>query len=561
MKAVIIGGVTGGASAAARIRRLNEKAEIVMFEKGQHVSFSNCSLPYYLSGEVPSRDKLILMDPEKFWKRNHIEVRVNSEVLEINRGRKTVSVKNLETGEVYEEAYDKLVLSPGANPILPRSIKGTDLPHVFTVRNVSDIVRLKDYALGHEGEIAVVGGGFIGVETAENLSLAGKKVTLIEAAEQIMMPFDYDMVQILHKEAVDHGIRLILGDGVSRIEPDRVVLSSGTEVQAGTVVMAIGVAPDTGLAVKAGLKIGETRGIWVNHNYQTSDPDMYAVGDAIEVYNRLTCRPSRLALAGPAQRQARAAASHMYGELHNNCGVIGSCALKLFDMNAAATGLNEKTAKAAGIPYDFVYVQQSDKVSIMPDSAPLHLKLLFETPTGRILGAQAIGKGSADKRIDVIAAMITMGGTLEDLKELELCYSPVFGTAKDAVNQAALAGLNILYGKIRQIPVYDVRPLVEAGAYFIDVREVDEYAKGHVTGAVNIPLSEFRERIGEIPTDRPVYLYCRTSHRSYQACLALMQSGHPQVYNVSGSFQGLCLYEYYNDMVTGRQRIVTDYIF
>ena len=251
----------------------------------------------------------------------------------------------------------------------------------------------------------------------------------------------------------------------------------------------------------------------------------------------------------------------MYGELHNNCGVIGSCALKLFDMNAAATGLNEKTAKAAGIPYDFVYVQQSDKVSIMPDSAPLHLKLLFETPTGRILGAQAIGKGSADKRIDVIAAMITMGGTLEDLKELELCYSPVFGTAKDAVNQAALAGLNILYGKIRQIPVYDVRPLVEAGAYFIDVREVDEYAKGHVTGAVNIPLSEFRERIGEIPTDRPVYLYCRTSHRSYQACLALMQSGHPQVYNVSGSFQGLCLYEYYNDMVTGRQRIVTDYIF
>ena len=561
MKAVIIGGVTGGASAAARIRRLDENAEIVMFEKGQHVSFSNCSLPYYLSGEVPSSDKLILMDPEKFWKRNHIEVRVNSEVLEINRGRKTVSVKNLETGEVYEEAYDKLVLSPGANPILPRSIKGTDLPHVFTVRNVSDIVRLKDYALGHEGKIAVVGGGFIGVETAENLSLAGKKVTLIEAAEQIMMPFDYDMVQILHKEAVDHGIRLILGDGVSRIEPDRVVLSSGTEVQAATVVMAIGVAPDTGLAVKDGLKIGETRGIWVNHNYQTSDPDIYAVGDAIEVYNRLTCRPSRLALAGPAQRQARAAASHMYGELHNNCGVIGSCALKLFDMNAAATGLNEKTAKAAGIPYDFVYVQQSDKVSIMPDSAPLHLKLLFETPTGRLLGAQAIGKGSADKRIDVIAAMITMGGTLEDLKELELCYSPVFGTAKDAVNQAALAGLNILYGKIRQIPVYDVRPLVEAGAYFIDVREVDEYAKGHVTGAVNIPLSEFRERIGEIPTDRPVYLYCRTSHRSYQACLALMQSGHPQVYNVSGSFQGLCLYEYYNDMVTGRQRIVTDYIF
>lgn len=561
MKVVVIGGVTGGASAAARIRRLDEKAEIIMFEKGQHVSFSNCGLPYYLSGEIPSSEKLILLDPEKFRKRYHIEARVNSEVLDIHRDRKTVSVKNLETGEVYEESYDKLVLSPGANPILPRSIEGTDLPHVFTIRNVSDIVRLKEYAMGHEGDVAVVGGGFIGVETAENLSLAGKKITLIEAAEQIMMPFDYDMVQILHKEAVDHGIRLILGNGVSRILSDRVILSTGLEIKADTVVMAIGVAPETSLAVRAGLEIGETRGIRVNHNYQTSDPDIYAVGDAIEVYNRLTQRPSRLALAGPAQRQARAAASHMYGELHNNCGVIGSCALKLFDMHAAATGLNEKTAKAAGISYDYVYVQQSDKVSIMPDSSPLHLKLIFETPTGRILGAQAIGKGNADKRIDVIAAMITMGGTLEDLKELELCYSPVFGTAKDAVNQAALAGLNILYGKIRQVPVSGVRGLVESGAYLIDVREADEYEKGHVVNAVNIPLSEFRERIEEIPKDRPVYLYCRTSHRSYNACLALMHSGHPEVYNISGSFQGLCLYEYYNDMATGRTRIVTDYIF
>lgn len=561
MKVIVIGGVAGGASAAARVRRLDEAAEVIMFERGEHVSFSNCGLPYYLSGEVDASDKLILMNPEKFWKRYHIDARVNQEVLEIDRDRKSLSVKNLETGEIYQESYDKLVLSPGANPILPQSIEGIGLPHVFTVRNVKDIVRLKDYAMSNAEEVVIVGGGFIGVEVAENLALSGKKITLVEAADQILMPFDYDMVQMLHKEAMDHGIRLILGDGISKIEQDKVTLSSGMEIQAGAVVMAIGVAPETYLAKRAGLEIGQTGGIKVNHNYQTSDIDIYAIGDAIEVYHRLTHRPARLALAGPAQRQARAAASHMYGEFHNNCGVIGSCAVKLFDLNGAATGLNEKTAKASGISYDFAYVQTNDKVSIMPDSAPLHLKLLFECPTGKILGAQAVGKGNVDKRVDVIAAMITMGGTLEDLKELELCYSPVFGTAKDAVNQAALVGLNILYGKVKQVPVTRVRDLVETQAYMIDVREADEFEKGHVKNAVNIPLSEFRERIGEIPMDKPVYLYCRTSHRSYSACLALMHRGYREVYNVSGSFQGLCLYEYYNDITTKRVRIVTDYVF
>lgn len=561
MKVIVVGGVAGGASVAARIRRLDEEAEVIMYERGRHVSFSNCGLPYYLSGEIASSEKLIMMDPETFRKRYRIEARVNREVLEIDRRRKKVSVKNLETGEIYQESYDKLVLSPGANPILPRSIEGIGLPHVFTVRNVDDIVKIKEHAISNTEKIVVVGGGFIGVEVAENLRLAGKEVTLVEAADQILMPFDYDMVQILHKEAVDHGIQLILGDAVFKIDTEKVSLSSGTEIKAGTVVMAIGVLPETSLAKKAGLDIGETGGIKVNHNYQTSDPDIYAVGDAVEVYHRLTRRPTRLALAGPAQRQARAAASHMYGELHNNCGVIGSCAVKVFDMNAAATGLNEKTAKKAGISYEFSYVQTNDRVSIMPDSTPIHLKLLFEYPTGKILGAQAVGKGSVDKRIDVIAAMISMDATLEDLKELELCYSPVFGTAKDAVNQAALVGLNILYGKIRQVPVAKVRELVENQAFIIDVRERDEYEKGHVINAVNIPLSELRERINEIPADRPVYLYCRTSHRSYSACLVLIHKGYPEVYNIAGSFQGLCLYEYYNDMVTGRPQIVTNYIF
>lgn len=561
MKVLVVGGVAGGASAAARVRRLDETVEVIMFEKGQNVSFSNCGLPYYLSGEIESSEKLILMNPEKFWKRYRIEARVNSEVCEIDRGQKNILVKNLETGESYRESYDKLVLSPGANPILPRSIVGTERPNVFTVRNVQDIVRLKEYALNHAEGVVVVGGGFIGVEVAENLRLAGKKVTLVEAADQIMTVFDHDMVQILHKEALSHGIHLILGDSVCEIGTDKVKLSSGKEIAAGTVVMAIGVAPETSLARKAGLEIGETGGIKVNHNYQTSDPDIYAVGDAIEVYHRLTHHATRLALAGPAQRQARVAASHIYGEFHNNCGVIGSCALKLFDMNAAATGLNEKTAKAANFSYDFAYVQTNDKVSIMPGSEPMHLKLIFECPTGRILGAQAIGKGNVDKRIDVIATMITMGGTLEDLKELELCYSPVFGTAKDAVNQAALVGLNILYGRVKQVPVTKVRELVEAGAYIVDVREAEEYQKGHVINAVNIPLSELRERICEIPQDKPVYLYCRTSQRSYNACLVLTHRGYRQVYNISGSFQGLCLYEYYHDVTTGRPRIVTDYTF
>lgn len=326
-------------------------------------------------------------------------------------------------------------------------------------------------------------------------------------------------------------------------------------------VLAIGAAPETGLAKAMGLELGETGAIKVDHNYRTSDPDIYAVGDAIEVFNRLTHKPSRLALAGPAQRQARAAADHMYGIPHNNKGVIGSCAVRIFDLNAAATGLNEKTAGAAGIPHDSVYIIPTDKVGLMPGSAPMHFKLVYEYPTGRILGAQAIGRGNVDKRIDVIAAMISMGGALEDLKELELCYSPVFGTAKDVVNQAALVALNLLYGRVRQVPVTKVRDLVETGAYIIDVRERNEYSLGHLKTSVNIPLSELRDRLDEIPADRPVYLHCRSSQRSYNACMALVNRGYRNVWNISGSYLGICLYEYFTDVTTGREKIVTEYNF
>lgn len=560
-KILIVGGVAGGASVAARVRRIDESAEIIMFEKGPHVSFSNCALPYHLSGIVEDSDSLVLVKPETFKRRYNIEARVNNEVVKINRDKKTVTVKDLVSGNVYEENYDHLVLSPGANPIVP-NLEGVQSDHVFTVRNVVDIARLNEYLKrDHIKDVAVIGGGFIGVEVAENLRLAGLNVALIEFAKQILAPFDYDMVQILHKEMLDKGVNLILNDGLAKVGEDYVETQSGKRVNAQVVVLAIGVRPETTLAKEAGLAIGETGGIKVDHNYQTSDKDIYAVGDAIEVYHRLTHKPTRLALAGPAQRQARAAADHLYKIPHRNNGVIGSSCVHVFDYNSASTGLNEKQAQNSGIKYDFVYIIPGDKVGLMPGSSPMHFKLIYEYPTGKVLGAQAIGKGNVDKRIDVIATLITMGGTLEDLKELELCYSPMYGTAKDVVNLAALVALNLLNGVYKQVPVTKVRGLVENNAFIIDAREKGEFEAGHLTNAVNIPLSEFRERLDEIPKDQPVYIHCRSGQRSYNVVAALQQLGFDNVYNVAGSYLGICLYEYFNDMTTGRDRIVTEYNF
>ncbi|MEG0439025.1 MAG: FAD-dependent oxidoreductase [Solibacillus sp.] len=560
-KIVVVGGVAGGASAAARIRRLDEAAQIVMFEKGPHVSFSNCSLPYHLSGIVENSNRLLLMNPQSFESKYNIDARVNSEVVKVNRAEKTVTVKNSDTGETYEESYDRLILSPGASPIVP-NLEGVQLPHVFTVRNVVDIERLQKAIVENDAKnIAVIGGGFIGVEVAENLKLAGRGVSLVEFAPQILTPFDDDMVQILHKEMVDKGVELIVNDGLAKISKTAVTLNSGKEIQADIVVLAIGVRPETSLASEAGLEIGETGAIKVNQNYQTNDRNIYAVGDAIEVYHRLLNKPTRLALAGPAQRQARAVADHIYGMPVVNKGVIGSSSIQVFDYNAAATGLTERIAKQAGFNVEAVYVIAPDKVGLMPSSNPLHFKLIFEVPTGRILGAQAIGKGNADKRIDVMATLITMNGTIEDLKELELSYSPMFSTAKDVVNMAALVATNITHGRFKQVRVSEVRSLVESGAVIIDVREVNEFANGHLKGALNIPLSEFRERMHEIPKDVPVYVHCRSAQRSYNAVMALENSGYENVYNISGSFLGISLYEAYNDQVLNREPIVTTYNF
>ncbi len=561
-KILIVGGVAGGASVAARVRRLDESAEVIMFERGPHVSFSNCCLPYHLSGEVEKSDDLVLMCPDKFASQYNIEARVYNEVTEIKREEKKVVVKNLQTGEEYEESYDKLVLSPGAAPIMPRSIEGITNDNVFSVWNVVDIEKIKGYADDNNvKDVVVVGGGFIGVEIAENFKMDGKNVTLVEALDQIMSPFDKDMVQIIQKEMYDNGVNLVLSDGVQKIAEDYVELQSGKKIDAEIVIMAIGVTPETNLALEAGLEIGETRGIKVDHNYLTNDKNIYAVGDAIEVYNKITSSPCRLALAGPAQRQARAAADHMYGRPHNNNGVIGSSVVKVFELGGASTGLNEKQAKAAGISYDIAYTIPGDKVGLMPNCNPMHFKLVYEYPTGKILGAQAIGKGNVDKRIDVIATMITMNGTLEDLKELELTYAPPFGTAKDIVNHTALVALNLLYGEFKQVRVTEVRELVENNAFIVDVREKDEFEEGHLVNAVNIPLSELRDRLDEIPKDKPVYMHCRSAQRSYNAVRALGNMGYDNLWNISGSYLGICSHEYFLDQVTGRDKIVTEYNF
>jgi len=392
-KILIVGGVAGGASAAARLRRNSEEDRIIMFEKGPHVSFSNCALPYHLSGIVENPEDLILMDPELFLSQYNIEARINNEVMSIDRKNKTVKVKNILTEEVYTEDYDKLILSPGADPIM-ENINGLEDDSTFTVKNVVDIDNLNRYIKhGEVKNIVVVGGGFIGVETAENLKLAGYNVSIVIASKQILNTYDYDMVQIFHKEIHDRGINLLIGEKIKKLENNKAYLSSGKIIDADAIVMAKGVVPNVSLAREAGLEIGETGAIKVDKNYRTSDKDIYAVGDAIEVYNALTHRTTKLALAGPAQKEAHTVADHINNRVTSNKGFIGSSAIKVFDYNGASTGLSESMIKSHNIVinYDIVRATLSDKVGLMPDSKPLHFKLLYEVPTGKVLGAQAIG--------------------------------------------------------------------------------------------------------------------------------------------------------------------------
>lgn len=445
---------------------------------------------------------------------------------------------------------------------MPKNIGGIDMPHVFSLRKVTDIRKIDGYIDENDVKhVTIVGGGFIGLEVAENLVERGTQVALIEAQDQVMAPFDYDMVQILHKSLHDNGVDLKVNTALEGVEQDRVRFSDGNTLDADIVIMAIGVAPETKLASQAGLEIGQTGGIKVDARYRTSDEDIYAIGDAIEVTHMLTGEPTGLALAGPAQRQARTVADDIIGGGAFETPVIGTSVVRIFDYNAASTGLNEKMANVFGVDYGTVYVIPQDKVGLMPDSHPMHFKLIFDKQSERVLGAQAIGKGNVDKRIDVIATLIKMNGTIKDLKNLELAYSPMHGTAKDVVNVAGLAAENLLKGDLVQVPASKVRELVEQGAYIVDVREEKEYAAGHLNGAHNIPLSELRGRMAEIPEDIPVYLHCRTGQRSYNAFRLLKNKGIENIQNIGGGYLGISFFEYFNDLNDGRSPIADSYNF
>ncbi len=561
-KYLIVGGVAGGASAAARLRRLGEDDEIIMFEKGRDVSFSNCSLPYRLSGEVANTQDLIMMNPELFKSQYNIDARVHSEVISIDRANKEVEVKNVLDGSSYKESYDKLILSPGAKPVVP-SLPGIEKANVFTLRNVVDIDKLHTFIESKKpSRVTVIGGGFIGIEVMENLVVAGYKVTLVQSPAQVLNQLDYDMVQILHKEIMDNGVELILSDRVVGFDTNKALLKSGKEIDSEVFVMSIGIKPETDLAIAAGLDIGETGAIKVDSNYKTNDPDIYAVGDAIEVYNSLTLKPTKLSLAGPALKQARSVADHIHGKVIHNRGFIGSSVVKVFNFNAANTGLNEKTLNSLGMNYDFIEIVPKDKVGIMPDAEELGFKLIFEKPTGRILGAQAIGRGNVDKRVDVIATAIKFGATIDVLPDLELCYAPPFGTGKDAINFAGYVAMNLLSGAFKQVSFTKIRDLVKEGAYILDVRELYEHEdEGYILGAKKIPLSEIRDRYSEIPKDEPVYIHCRSGQRSYNATLMLQAKGYKNIFNISGGYLGLRAYEYFNDKTLNREPIVNKYGF
>lgn len=562
MKYVIVGGVAGGGSAAARIRRLDENAEIMIYEKGPNTSFSNCCLPNFLSREVETSAGLILFSVEEFKQMFNLPAKVNHEVIQIKADEHKVVVKSLQTGEIFEDSYDKLILSPGASAVRPGSIKGVHNENVFTLKNVHDVKLMDDFIVSNNvQDIVVVGGGFIGLECAECLRHAGKNITLVEALDQVMSPLDYDMAQILHKEIVDNGIQLLVEEVVTEIASDKVILKSGKEIKAQAVVMAVGVRPEVKMAAESGVELGELGGIRVDHNFRTNLPDVFAVGDAIEVTHALTLKKTLLPLAGPAQRQARMAVDTIFGRTVDHRGVMGSACIRVFGMHAARTGLNEKECKAAGIDYRTVRVAPMDKVGLMPGAQPIHFKLIFQYPTGKILGAQAVGRGEVNKRVDVCAAMIYNNATVDDLKELELCYAPPFGTAKDPVNHAAFVAGNLLNGEFKQVTIDKARELVESGAYIIDTREAGAFEASHLKGAHNIPLSQLRDRWSEVPRDVPVYLHCRTSWYSYYAIRCLQGHGYTNVTNIQGSMLGLSYYEWFDDQRLDREPILTGYNF
>jgi NADPH-dependent 2,4-dienoyl-CoA reductase/sulfur reductase-like enzyme/rhodanese-related sulfurtransferase len=540
MKIVIVGGVAGGASAAARARRLSEDAQIVLFERGPDVSFANCGLPYYVGGEIGERDKLLVTTPDRLRSRFRLDVRTRTSVESIDRGARTVRARDLATGRVYDESYDKLILAPGAAPLRP-PIPGIDLPGIFTLRNLQDVDRIKGRVDQGIDKAVVVGAGFIGLELAENLARRGVAITVVELQDQVLPPFDREMTTPLAGHLRSKGVTLLLGQSVEAFEatPEGldVRLKSGEKLSTGLVILGIGVRPESGLAAAAGLDVGPRGGIRVNEHLQTNDPDIYAVGDAIEVTDFVLGGPAQVPLAGPANRQGRLAADHIFGRAVRYRGTQGTAIVRVFDRTAAMTGASEKVLRRAGRPYRKVYVHPTHHAGYYPGAEAMSLKLLFDPETGRVLGAQAVGGAGVDKRIDVLAIAIQAGMTVFDLEEVELAYAPQYGSAKDPINMAGFVASGLLRGEHPQVDVETILDAPEGRRPFLlDVRMPEEYAESHIPGAVNIPVDELRRRLGEVPRDREVAAYCQVGQRGYLATRILLQAGF-RAANIGGGYK------------------------
>ncbi|MGI5839556.1 MAG: CoA-disulfide reductase [bacterium] len=540
MKVLVVGGVAGGASAAARIRRLDEDSEIILFERGEHVSFANCGLPYYVGEVIKEKEKLLVQTPESLRQRYRIDVRIRQEVVSVDRSARAVVVRDLTTGRQYRETYDKLILAPGAAPIRP-NLPGFDAPNVFILRNIPDTYRVKDYVdqIG-AGPAVVVGGGFIGLELAENLQQRGMDVTIVELSSQLAGALDYDMAALVHGHLKEKGINFRLEDGVKAIRPDGegsiVELNSGKEIAAAMVVLGIGVRPETKLAVEAGLELGPRGGIKVDKTLRTNDPDIYAVGDAIEVSDYINGQTTLIPLAGPANKQARIAADNICGRPAEYEGTQGTAVMKVFELTVASTGNNEKLLRRLNIPYRKSYTHSASHADYYPGSSLISLKLLFAPDTGKILGAQAVGRSGVEKRIDVIATAIRAGMTVHDLEELELAYAPPYSSAKDPVNMAGYVAMNILKGDNPVIHWDEIASLDPAKTALLDVRTPEEVEEGTIPGSINISLDQLRERLTELPRDKEIVVFCRVGLRAYIAARLLTQSGFTAVRNLSGGW-------------------------
>ena len=553
MKVVIIGGVAGGATAAARIRRLDEQAEIIVFERSGYISYANCGLPYYIGDTITDPEALTLQTPESFFSRFQITMKVRHEVTAIHAERNVVSVKNLETGAEFEERYDKLLLSPGAKPSLP-PVPGTDIDRLFTLRTVEDTFRIKDYInKKNPRSVILAGGGFISLELAENLRHLGMDVTIIQRPKQLMNPFDVDMASFIHSEMRSHGIRLLLGHTVEGFEETengvRVLLKEEAPLSADMAVLAIGVSPDTRLAEMAGLKLGIKNSIIVNERMETSVPNIFAVGDAVQVKHFVSGEDSLISLAGPANKQGRIAADNICGKDSRYSGSQGSSIIKVFNMTAAVTGLNEKSAKKAGLSVDKVILSPMSHAGYYPGGKVMTMKVVFEKETYRLLGAQIVGYEGVDKRIDVLSTAIRAGMKATDLNELDLAYAPPYSSAKDPVNMAGFMIENIASGQLKQFHLEDINDLpLDGSVTLLDARTEGEFSRGHVTGFINIPVDQLRENLNKLPKDKPVYVMCQSGLRSYIACCILKGEGY-DAYNFSGG------YRFYDAVVNDRKLI------